>query len=1119
MRRSPSTLFSLSNSLTLILCILISSAVSFAAAPDRIASAVNSSQTVRLSAGLSSKAQPQFDRGPVDPSFKINYMTLLTVPSASQQKAITKLLAQQQDPRSPQYHKWLTSEQYADRFGLSQNDIRKITAWLQSQGFNVDEVARNRNWIVFSGTAAQVEIAFKTSLHNFDVNGEMHYANTTLPSIPAGLSGIVAGIRGLNNFRAQSHIQVRKPDYSFPVSGGFNLFLAPGDIETIYDLGPLYAAGIHGEGQKLAVMGRTDIYLADLADFRSGFGLPAISSSNCTLNSSGVITACNDPLFQYVLNGPDPGVNPFPQDDLPEADLDIEWSGAVAYNAQIIYVNSGGKAGDVFTSFYHTIDNDLAPVITMSYGLCELGEVENGSLAADEAELQLANMKGITFMTSSGDSGAAQCDPNISDPNGTLATGGLAVNYPASSPEITAVGGTMIPFSEYSNTYWNTSNGTNGGSVMCPNPTGPCIPEGAWNDAFEIGAYCSVHTCSGITNAETAQSALGIASTGGGASNCTTVNGSGDCTGGFAQPSWQTVTVSGQAAARFVPDVSLLASANLPGYIWCTQVFELGDSGTGSSCAPGGSAGISNALSLAPNQSVAGGTSVASPVFAGIVALLNQYLVKNNVQSAPGLGNINPNLYQIAIAHPAAFNPVTASDFVAAPGSNQVYCSPGSPGVPPTALQCPAAVPPATEGLFGFLSANADATTGYNLVTGLGSVDANVLATVWESSKTLPSVTVSAAPNAINYGASVLLTATVSTTANTGTATGTVTFLSNGTSIGSPVALDGTGKATLTTTTLPPGTDHITASYAGDLYNQPFISPTAATVTVTAATFTFTNTGSASHTVLAGQTTLAYTFLATPTSGSTFAGAVNLSCSFAPTDTTLTSCAFTPASIAGGGVNGATTVSMTIKTTGPNTTGNGTLRHRADNRSPWLPLTMPIAGLVVLGLMRGKVTRKVSKRSAITLFCFSLILVGFMLACGGGGGSTPPPPPVSVSVTPSATVQLYANEAGNSWPASATQQQFSATVNNSTNQSVTWAVAASADGTVSSSGLYTAPATVPSPATVSVTATAAADATKSGSGMVSILTPTAIGAFTVTVSATETGAAAPITRNVTLNVQ
>ena len=119
-------------------------------------------------------------------------------------KALTQLVAEQQDRRSPNYRKWLTPEQWADRFGLSHGDIQKLTAWLKSQGFTVLNVARGRNWITFSGTAAQVQSAFGTEIHRYNVGGEMHVANASAPKIPAALSGIVAGLRGLDDFRLET---------------------------------------------------------------------------------------------------------------------------------------------------------------------------------------------------------------------------------------------------------------------------------------------------------------------------------------------------------------------------------------------------------------------------------------------------------------------------------------------------------------------------------------------------------------------------------------------------------------------------------------------------------------------------------------------------------------------------------------------------------------------------------------------------------------------------------------------------------------------------------------------------------------------------------------------------
>src|ERR1035437_644736 len=334
-----------------------------------------------------------------------------------------------------------------------------MAAWLKAKGFSMIQVARGRNWISFTGTAAQVQSAFGTEIHHYNVNGELHYANATPPVVPAALGGVVAGLRGLHDFLPRP-MGIRRnagvrPDYNSSVYGPL---VAPGDIATIYDINALYKAGIDGSGQKLAVMGQTDIYLADLTDFRTGFGLSAIS---CTTNSSNVITACSDPHFSYVLGGTDPGLKTT-TGDISEADLDLEWSGAVARGAQIIYVNSS----DTFTSFRYAIDNQVAPVISLSYGFCEFDDnffrSSSGQPLGDEAELQKASSEGITFVNSSGDSGAAECD--FGGSTGTLtstnlATQGLAVSYPASSPQVTSVGGTAIPLANLTGQYWGTNNG------------------------------------------------------------------------------------------------------------------------------------------------------------------------------------------------------------------------------------------------------------------------------------------------------------------------------------------------------------------------------------------------------------------------------------------------------------------------------------------------------------------------------------------------------------------------------------------------------------------------------------------------------------------------------------
>lgn len=731
----------------------------FAAQPNRITGTITTYPSVPLAGSVYSKAQPPFDLGEVEPSLKLGYITLMMQPSAKQQADLQQLLAQQQDPTSKNYHKWLTPESYADRYGMSTTDINKVKSWLQSEGFSIVQVARGREWIAVSGTAGQVEKTFQTQIHYFNVDDEQHFANATEISIPQALTGIVGAVRGLNDFSLQP-MGIHKPGPTefFPLitnpyyTLGSSHFLAPDDIATIYDLTPLYNTSVDGTGMKLVVVGQTDISTADINSFRSGFNLPAIN------------------LTQTLVAGSsDPGTT----GDQIEADLDLEWSGAVAKNANIIFVKAALKDGGVFTSAFYAIDNDLAPVISMSYGACES---LNAPLSPLETELVKANSEGITFLASSGDTGAAACDGNVAS-----AAQGLAVNYPASSPEVTGVGGNE--FSEGAGTYWNTSNGTNGGSATS------YIPETGWNDTTINGK---------------------LAATGGGASSCGQATTLGQCLGGFPKPSWQTGTGVPNDSVRDVPDVSMSASADHDGYMICTS----------GSC----SGGISHAT-------IVGGTSASAPVFAGIVTLLNQFV------GGGGLGNINSTLYQVAqTTTNGIFHDVTT-------GNNIVPCTQGS-------TSCPSSAP----FQFGY-----KAGTGYDQVTGLGSVDANALVTKYSgtagatTTTTITSSSVTAAANT-----SITFTATV-TTAGSSSPTGTVNFSDGSTQIGSGTI--SSGKATFQTTSLSVGGHSISANYVGDSKNAP------STSTVLTETITATGGTSTTTTVVPNQSAVTYgttvTFTAT----------------------------------------------------------------------------------------------------------------------------------------------------------------------------------------------------------------------------------------------------------------
>lgn len=1116
---------------SLVLCLLlITSAISLAQpAPDRIAGAIDTTRTIALSKSLHPKAQSRYDRGPVDPSLKLDYLTLLTAPSPAQQQELNQLLADQQNPQSALYHQWLTPTQYAARFGLSQNDLTKIANWLRSEGFQILSVGGGHNTIAFSGTAAQAEHAFGTQIHNYEVDQTTHFANSTPVRIPAALQGIVTGVTGLHSFLPR------------PASGGrtarnfrpayydgdfiFPNFLAPGDVATIYNL----PSSVNGTGQQLAIVGQTDIYLADINDFRSGFGLTPIPSStngasgSCTINGSGVVTACNNATnFGYFVPSgiSDPGL-PNTCGDLGESDLDLEWSGAVASNAQIIFVNSptiydsncnptGG--GDVYDSLQAVINPPsgppIAPVVSMSYNYCEIGAPDLETL------LQQGNAEGVTIMNSSGDVGSAACD--YSPPNSSLpylgAQYGLAVNYPASSPEVTGVGGTAITLANDSyptqSPYWSTpvTNPANGGTATS------YIPEIPWNDDEEFADYC--HSpyqgdtfCSqgGTTpvkgwvalgssaTAEQVQQDIWIYMGGGGASNCWYVDNNGVCLGagagpsggGFPQPSYQqglSVT-DAPSGVRWVPDVSMMASPDFPGYILCTPQSELGGTSSTSTCADG----IFDAVDT--YGSIIGGTSASSPVFAGIVTLLNQYVVSKGIQSSPGLGNINTQLYKLAASNSTnnVFHQYTTGD-------NMVYCQAGFPE-PIDGDSFPSGVVCPSSGVFGFEASNVDSKTGYNLVNGLGSVNATNLLTAWAATA-LPetSTTLTSSQNPANLGASVTFTAKVTTSGSTAP-TGTVTFNNNGSSIGTGTlsTVDGSQVATFTTSSLTAASNPITAVYGGDSANAGSISsvltqvitqPQISTAVVTSPSTT--PAGSSASAVISVATTIA--------------GNVTLSCTVATSGAVGLGCSV-PSSISA--TSTPQNVTVTITTSGPNGSQSGIRQRRAENRLPLLPFSLPLAGVVLAGFAG----RKGSKQFAVAALCMSLALAGLLVACGGSSSS----PPVAITISPT-SASLYPNYTG--WPSQSAP--FTATVTNTTNTAVTWSLSSSVSCTASSNpcgtisgGAYTAPTIAAGlPTSVTVIATSQALSTANAQATVGInpaTVPTAIfgNAYTITVTAVQ----------------
>src|SRR4051812_7642248 len=229
----------------------------------RINQKVNDNATFQLVGNTRPMLSLAQDQGEVSSAQALPRMSIHFAMSSQQQEDLDALLRQQQIPGAAQFHKFLTPQEYADRFGLNTDDLAQVTQWLQNQGFSEIQVARSRTFVSFGGTAGLVRTAFGTSIHRYSVNGETHYANTSDPLLPQALSKVVQSVRGLHDFRMRPHgVRKLQPHFTSGISG--NHFIAPDDFATVYDVKPLYQSGIDGTGVKIAVVGQSNIQLRDI---------------------------------------------------------------------------------------------------------------------------------------------------------------------------------------------------------------------------------------------------------------------------------------------------------------------------------------------------------------------------------------------------------------------------------------------------------------------------------------------------------------------------------------------------------------------------------------------------------------------------------------------------------------------------------------------------------------------------------------------------------------------------------------------------------------------------------------------------------------------------------------
>jgi hypothetical protein len=827
-----------------------------AAQGPRILERVDENQLVTLKGNIHPFANSRNDLGPVGPDLAMTDIVLVLSRGPEQQAAFDDFVAGQYDSSSPDFHHWLQPAEVGERFGPSSADIATISNWLASRGLSVAAVSKDRMSIRFGGTAAQVQSTFHTEIHNLSVSGEKHIANMSDPQIPAALAPVVVGVKALHDFKPQPQHRLGSkvtfdsstgkwqriaggspiagalrvsaqavkahPDFGITVGTGPNAILtedvAPYDFATIYNVLPLWTATtpITGTGQTIAVAGTSDITLADVATFRSAFGLPA-----------GLT-----PEEVKGANGLDPGIctgttGNCTIDDLTENSLDVEWSGAVAPGAQIVLVTSGVQSATddtVYDSSSYVVENAgvsstpvaNAHILSVSYGLCELGEGTGGNAAYNNL-WETAATEGIAVFVASGDAGSATCDQ---DQGGTSpsyrAEYGLSVSGLASTPYDTAVGGTDLNWCSTNGTapcvaapYWNATNSTTTGASAKG-----YIPEVPWNDTctnpIAVAALnaslkttlTATQICDGIytgqissaTDEAGLQSLVNVVGAGGGVSACTTSDGQtvASCTGGYAKPSWQ-ANVTGIPAdgKRDVPDVSFFAANGFLGSAYLICVSANG------SC--------SYSSTTEPITQEVGGTSVATPAMAGVMALINQ-------KAGAPQGNPNAELYALAGAQtyascsaetvtaggPCYFNDIDT-------GTNAMPCnysdlSPNCVGTNQVGI------------LSGY-----SATAGFDTATGLGSLNVANVVNAWTMATTgSGTATVSVTPAQTAITVTQALSVTVAVSATTGTPTGTLTLTGPG-YVGAIQTL-ATGPYTFNIPAggLSGGTDTLTATYSGD---------------------------------------------------------------------------------------------------------------------------------------------------------------------------------------------------------------------------------------------------------------------------------------------------------------
>lgn len=748
---------------------------------NRVLGPINDAERDTLKGNVHPLAQKRFDRGAAPGSTPTGRIRLVLQRSAAQQRALTQYLSDVQNPSSPVYHKWLTPAQYGSAFGVSASDLLRVQSWLQEHGFKIEEVPAAHNVIEFSGNFDQVQTAFHTSIDEFSVNGETHFANVSDPQIPAALAPVIAGVGPLNDFHAKPMLvrgpsgrfdpSTRRivPELTLTANSTAYLFVDPADAAVIYDtpnslLNPAYSGTTYdGTGVAIGIVGDSDLTSADVANYRMAFLGEAAGAVN---------------LPTVVVDGNDPGLTSAGT----EAVLDTEVAGGIAPKAKIYFYTSADTdlSSGLLNAIFRALDDDTVSILSISFSNCEAALGASGNQVILEAAEQAA-AQGITITVSAGDSGSAGCDDFETEPQ---ATQGFAVNGFASTPYTIAVGGT--DFDVLSGSFPSYVNSTSSGTPPYYATALKYIPEKPWNDSTSVNTIYSSNVASKNSDGEG-----NIAAGSGGVSSV------------YAKPAFQS-SITPNDGFRDVPDVALLAGNGMYLAAWVICSDNVTDGVTSESyteCQTTNGQFTSNT-----SFGGVGGTSASAPAFAGLLALVAQ--AHGSASDNYRLGQADGILYQLAQSkYATVFHDVTT-------GNNSVACASASPNCGSNLF------------LTGYNAGN-----GYDLATGLGSVDAAAMVNNWNNvslASTSTGLTMNGSTAAYTgvHGQTLTFNVSVSPSAATGlvaivdnadtTAAGTASGPQNNGQVVVPLV---SGSGSINYNGLPGGSYKVWARYGGDTAN------------------------------------------------------------------------------------------------------------------------------------------------------------------------------------------------------------------------------------------------------------------------------------------------------------